>query len=49
MVKKTGLPIHWDTIAKENLDDIYEFIAEDSESAARYVKKTLALTLFIVG
>jgi plasmid stabilization system protein ParE len=41
LVKKTGLPIRWDTVAKESLDGIYEFIAEDSVSAARHVKKTL--------
>ena len=33
--------MRWDIEARENLDDIYNFIAEDSESAARYVKKTL--------
>ena len=41
MVKKKGLPIRWDNKAKENLDRIYDFIAEDSVSAARYVKKNL--------
>ena len=41
MVKKKGLPIRWDNKAKENLDRVYDFIAEDSVSAARYVKKNL--------
>ena len=41
MVKKTGLPIRWDTVARDNLDEIYKFIAQDSVSAARHVKKTL--------
>jgi len=41
LVKKKGLPIRWDNKAKENLDRIYDFIAEDSVSAARYVKKNL--------
>jgi len=41
LVKKTGLPIRWDTMARDNLDEIYEFLAEDSVSAARHVKKTL--------
>ena len=34
-------PIRWDRLAKDNLDSIYEFIAKDSVSAARYVKKEL--------
>jgi len=41
LVKKTGLPIRWDTVARDNLDEIYKFIAQDSVSAARHVKKTL--------
>ncbi|MBS3771807.1 MAG: type II toxin-antitoxin system RelE/ParE family toxin [Bacteroidales bacterium] len=40
MVKKK-LPIRWDRKAKEHLDEIYEYIAEDSIDAARYVKKKL--------
>lgn len=40
MVKKK-LPIRWDRLAKENLDAIYDYIAEDSVAAARKVKKTL--------
>ena len=40
MVKKK-LPIRWDRKAKENLDAIYEYIAEDSVPAARHVKKQL--------
>lgn len=40
MVKKK-LPIRWDKIAKANLDNIYDKIAEDSVNSARYVKKEL--------
>lgn len=39
---KKKLPVHWDPMAKKSLDDIYEYIAEDSVDAARYVKKSLA-------
>ncbi len=41
MVRKKKLPIRWDRLAKNNLDDIYAFIAEDSIAAARKVKKEL--------
>lgn len=41
MVKKSKLPIRWDRLAKENLDNIYEYIAKDSFKAARIVKKAL--------
>lgn len=41
MVREKKLPIRWDNKAKENLDGIYDFIAEDSITAARYVKKSL--------
>lgn len=41
MVKEKKLPIPWDNKAKENLDRIYDYIAQDSVSAARYVKKNL--------
>lgn len=41
MVRKKKLPIHWDRLAKDNLDDIYSYIAEDSLTAARMVKKEL--------
>ena len=41
MVKTKNLPIRWDKRAKENLDSIYDFIAEDSITSARYVKKKL--------
>jgi hypothetical protein len=37
LAMKKGLPVRWDLEARENLNDIYDFIAEDSESAARYV------------
>lgn len=36
-VKK--LPIRWDKLAKENLNQIFDFIALDSITAAQYVKK----------
>ena len=35
------LPIRWDNKAKENLDAIYDYIADDSINAARKVKKEL--------
>lgn len=41
MVKNKKLPIRWDRKAKQNLDSIYDFIAQDSLIAARYVKKEL--------
>ena len=41
MVKKKKLPIRWDKLAKDNLDNIYAYIAEDSVAAARKVKKEL--------
>lgn len=41
MVVQKKLPIRWDIQAKENLDAIYEYIAEDSVLAARKVKKEL--------
>ena len=40
-MRKKKLPIRWDRLAKNNLDDIYSFIAEDSVTAARKVKKEL--------
>ncbi len=41
MVRKKKLPIRWDRLAKKNLDNIYEYIAQDSVVAARKVKKEL--------
>ena len=41
MVKEKKLPILWDRLAKENLDAVYAYIAEDSVTAARKVKKEL--------
>ena len=41
MVVKKKLPIRWDKEAKDNLDAIYDYIAEDSILAARKVKKEL--------
>lgn len=41
MVTKKKLPIRWDRLAKDNLDNIYSYIAEDSVTAARMVKKEL--------
>ena len=40
MVKKK-LPVRWSPKAKQRLDGIYEYIAQDSVSAARFVKKFL--------
>ena len=40
MVKKK-LPVRWSPKAKQRLDGIYDYIAKDSVSAARYVKKAL--------
>ena len=41
MLTTRKLPIRWDKLAKENLDYIYDFFAEDSITSARYVKKKL--------
>jgi plasmid stabilization system protein ParE len=41
LVNYKKLPIRWDRLAKENLDAIYDYIAEDSVQAARKVKKEL--------
>lgn len=41
MVVRKKLPIHWDKLAKESLDDIYEYIIQDSPQNARKVKKEL--------
>ena len=41
MVKRKKLPIIWDVQAKENLDGIYDYIAQDSIPAAKNVKKSL--------
>ena len=38
---KKKLPVRWDDKAQESLDGICDFIAEDSVSAARHVKKIL--------
>jgi plasmid stabilization system protein ParE len=35
------LPVRWSPKAIQRLDNIYEYIAKDSESAAKYVKKSL--------
>ncbi len=40
-MKKKKLPIRWDRLAKDNLVNIYAYIAEDSLVAARKVKKEL--------
>ena len=40
MVRKK-LPVRWSPKAKQRLDNIYDYIAKDSVSAARYVKKSL--------
>jgi len=39
LVDKKKLSIRWDRLAKDNLDAIYDYIAEDSLLAARKVKK----------
>ncbi len=42
MVTKKKLPIRWDRLAKESLDDIYKYIiSRDSQHNARKVKKEL--------
>ncbi|MDX2432542.1 MAG: type II toxin-antitoxin system RelE/ParE family toxin [Bacteroides sp.] len=41
MVKK-NLPVRWSPKAKQRLDDIYNYIAADSISAAKHVKRTLS-------
>ena len=41
MVKKKKLTIRWDIRAKENLNKIYNYIAEESIPAARHVKKEI--------
>lgn len=41
MVKNKKLPIRWGRLAKMNLDRIYDYIANDSVSVARKVKKEL--------
>ncbi len=41
MVSTKKLPIRWDRLAKENLDAIYDYIAQDSVPAAKRVKKEL--------
>ncbi len=40
MVKKR-LPVRWDPKAKDSLDSIFDYIAADSISTARHVKKSL--------
>lgn len=41
MVSKKKLTIRWDRLAKDKLDAIYDYIAEDSVLAARKGKKEL--------
>jgi len=41
LVSMKKLPILWDKKAKDNLDNIYDYLAEDSIVAARYVKREL--------
>ena len=41
MVAKKKLPIYWDKLAKDNLDAIFDFIAEDSVNAAKKVKSEI--------
>ena len=41
MVIRKKLPILWDRLARESLNDIYEYILRDSAQNARKVKKEL--------
>ena len=41
MVGKKKLLIYWDRLAKDNFDAIFDFIAEDSVTEARKVKKEI--------
>jgi len=41
LVGRRNLPIRWDRLAKNNLDEIYAYIAKDSIIAAQRVKKEL--------
>jgi len=41
LVGKKKLPIRWDRLAKDNLDNIYSYISRDSVMAARMVKREL--------
>jgi plasmid stabilization system protein ParE len=41
LVTRKKLPILWDRLAKESLDNIYEYILQDSLLNARKVKKEL--------
>jgi plasmid stabilization system protein ParE len=43
LVSRKKLPILWDSLAKDNLDAIYNYIAQDSVLAARKVKKELVI------
>jgi plasmid stabilization system protein ParE len=43
LVSKKKLPIRWDRLAKASLDDIYYYIAKDSESTAKKIKKELVI------
>ena len=40
-MRNRKLPIRWDRLAKKNLDDIFNYIAEDSLMAAKKVKKEI--------
>jgi len=41
MVIGRKLPIRWDRLAKQSLDDIYEYIGQNSIQNARKVKKSI--------
>jgi len=41
VVTRKKLPIRWDRLAKESLDNIYEYIQQDSIQNARKIKKEL--------
>ena len=41
MIRRKQLPIRWDRLAKKHLDNICDYIAEESVTVARMVKKEL--------
>jgi len=41
LVRGKQLPIRWDRLAKKHLDSIYDYIAKDSVTADKMVKKEL--------
>jgi plasmid stabilization system protein ParE len=41
LVTRKKLPIRWDRLAKESLDNIYNYISQDSPKNAKKIKKEL--------